>query len=103
MTKDPKDNQVPNESSAHNADVHRAAGEHHKLVLQEKSHSESQKSGAGRKVGKGLILAGLGCIVALKVYLMLFVIDPIVGIYGFTTIMLVFLAFFFTFTKYKDP
>jgi hyaluronan synthase len=103
MTKDIKDNQVPNESSTHSADVHGAAGEHHKLVLQEKSHAESQKSGAGRKVGKGLILAGLGCIVALKVYLMLFVIDPIVGIYGFTTIMLVFLAFFFTFTKYKDP
>jgi hyaluronan synthase len=50
-----------------------------------------------------LIIAGLGAIVTLKLYLVLFVIDPIIGLYGFLATSLIFMAFLFAYTKYKDP
>jgi hyaluronan synthase len=53
-------------------------------------------------LGRYMIIAGLSTIVALKLYLLLFVLDPVVGVYGFLTSFIVFMAFFFAYTRYKD-
>ena len=50
-----------------------------------------------------LILAGIGTILAIKLYLLLFVIDFTVGIYSFFTSFILFNIFFISYTRYKDP
>ena len=50
-----------------------------------------------------LILAGIGSVLAIKIYLLLFVVDFTVGIYSFFTSLLLFYYFFFSFTRFKDP
>jgi hyaluronan synthase len=50
-----------------------------------------------------LILAGIGSVLVIKLYLLLFVVDFTVGIYSFLTSFLVFYYFFFAFTRFKDP
>ena len=49
------------------------------------------------------ILAGISAIIVTKVYLLLFYLDPILGIYGFLTTFLVFSSFIISYTKYRDP
>jgi cellulose synthase/poly-beta-1,6-N-acetylglucosamine synthase-like glycosyltransferase len=50
-----------------------------------------------------LIIAAVGIVLTTKVYLLIFKIDPITGLYGFFATFLVFSAFFFSYTRYKDP
>jgi hyaluronan synthase len=52
---------------------------------------------------RGLILAALGGILFLKVYMMLFIIDSFVGLYSIITGIVIFGFFFLTFVKFKDP
>jgi hyaluronan synthase len=50
-----------------------------------------------------LILAAIGSVLAIKLYMLLFVVDFTVGIYSFLTSFLIFYYFFFSFTRFKDP
>ena len=50
-----------------------------------------------------LIIAAVGIVLTTKVYLLIFKIDPFTGLYGFFATFLVFSAFFFSYTRYKDP
>jgi len=50
-----------------------------------------------------LIIAAIGIVLTTKVYLLIFKIDPFTGLYGFFATFLVFSAFFFSYTRYKDP
>ena len=50
-----------------------------------------------------LILAGIGTVLAIKLYMLLFVVDFTVGIYSFFTSFIIFYYFFFAFTRFKDP
>lgn len=52
---------------------------------------------------RGIILAALGGILFLKVYLMLFIIDSVVGWYSIVTGIVIFGFFFLTYVKFKDP
>jgi len=62
-----------------------------------------QKTSGRQKISRGMILASIGSIILIKIYLVVFVIDLITGIYGLITTSLVFVAFLFTFLKYQDP
>jgi hyaluronan synthase len=64
---------------------------------------KTRRLSINQRVARGLIVAALGTIVSIKIYLVLFVLDPLVGVYGLITTSLVFTAFLFTFTRYKDP
>ena len=50
-----------------------------------------------------IILASIATILAVKVYFLTFLVDPIVGIYSFLTSFILFNLFFFAYFKYKDP
>lgn len=50
-----------------------------------------------------LIIAAVGIVLITKVYLVIFKIDPLTGLYGLFATFLVFSAFFFSYTRYKDP
>jgi len=50
-----------------------------------------------------LIIAAVGLVLSTKVYLLIFKIDPLTGLYGFIATFLIFSAFFFSYTRYRDP
>ena len=50
-----------------------------------------------------MILGAVGAILAIKLYLLLFVVDFIVGLYSFFTSFLLFNILFIAYTKFKDP
>ena len=50
-----------------------------------------------------LILGGVSAILAVKLYLLLFVVDFTVGLYSFFTSFLLFNILLFAYTKFKDP
>ncbi|MFL6391466.1 MAG: glycosyltransferase, partial [Nitrososphaeraceae archaeon] len=50
-----------------------------------------------------LILGGIGSVLAIKLYMLLFIIDFTVGIYSFLTSFLIFYYFFSAFIRFKDP
>lgn len=50
-----------------------------------------------------LIIAAIGLVLSTKVYILIFKIDPLTGLYGFFATFLIFAAFFFSYTRYKDP
>ena len=50
-----------------------------------------------------LIIAAIGLVLSTKVYVLIFKIDPLTGLYGFFATFLIFSAFFFSYTRYKDP
>jgi len=50
-----------------------------------------------------LTIAAVGLVLSTKVYLLIFKIDPLTGLYGFFATFLIFSAFFFSYTRYKDP
>lgn len=55
------------------------------------------------KVARSLIIAGAGALIATKLYMLMFYLDPILGIYSFLTTFLVFSSFIVSYTMYKDP
>lgn len=50
-----------------------------------------------------LILAGVGAVVAIKLYLVIFVVDFLVGLYSITTVSVLFAVLMCAFLKFKDP
>lgn len=68
------------------------------------SSKERGKKRRGRTAAaKALIVLAVGAILAIKVYLMAFVIDPLVGAYSVVTASLVFIAFLLAFARYRPP
>ncbi len=55
------------------------------------------------KFVRSLIIAGAGALIATKLYMLLFYLDPILGVYSFLTTFLVFSSFIVSYTAYKDP
>ncbi|HXG06955.1 MAG TPA: glycosyltransferase [Nitrososphaera sp.] len=55
------------------------------------------------KVARSLIVAGAGALIATKLYMLFFFLDPILGIYSFLTTFLVFSSFIISYAAYKDP
>ncbi len=55
------------------------------------------------KLVGAFIISAFFILLSVKIFLLLFVIDPVVGTYGFISTLLVSIAFFFSFTRYKDP
>lgn len=50
-----------------------------------------------------LILIGVGAVVAIKLYLLIFVVDLLIGLYSFITICVLFTVLLFTYLKFRDP
>jgi hypothetical protein len=50
-----------------------------------------------------LMITGVGIVMVIKIYLLLFVVDFTVGIYSFLTSLILFNIFFISFTRYKNP
>lgn len=50
-----------------------------------------------------LILIGVGAVVAIKFYLLIFVVDLLVGLYSITTVSVLFAVLMYSFLKFKDP
>ncbi len=50
-----------------------------------------------------LMLAAIGCVLAAKVYFMLYVVDITIGIYSFLTSFVLFNIILFSYFRYKDP
>ncbi len=50
-----------------------------------------------------LILVAIGAVVAIKFYLLIFVVDLFVGLYSVTTVSVLFAVLLFAFLKFKDP
>lgn len=68
-----------------------------------RSNIDHRKVKRKNRAARSLIVTAIGTILAIKIYLMIFVIDPFVGAYGVITTSLVFVAFLFAFAKYKSP
>jgi hyaluronan synthase len=71
-------------------------------VLSQEVHV-STKSSSRKKAAKALIVAGGGSLIATKLYLLFFYLDPFLGVYSVLTTFLVFSSFIVAYTKYKDP
>lgn len=52
---------------------------------------------------RGSILAAVGSVLAIKFYLVLFVIDFIIGLYSIVTTGVLFTVLFISYTKFRDP
>lgn len=50
-----------------------------------------------------LLLVGIGAVVAIKLYLIIFVVDFMVGLYSLTTVSVLFTVLLLAFLKFKDP
>jgi cellulose synthase/poly-beta-1,6-N-acetylglucosamine synthase-like glycosyltransferase len=50
-----------------------------------------------------LIISALGCVLLYRFYQEIFVIDPVVGVYGLLSVFIIFFSFLVSHTKYKDP
>jgi hyaluronan synthase len=69
-------------------------------LLKEKSKPELSK----RKVlVRFLMLAAIGCVLAAKVYFMIYVVDITIGIYSFLTSFVLFNIILLSYFRYKDP
>ncbi|TLX93741.1 MAG: glycosyltransferase family 2 protein [Thaumarchaeota archaeon] len=55
------------------------------------------------KLAGGFVISAFFILLSVKIFLLIFVIDPFVGMYGFISTFLIAMGFFFTFTRYKDP
>lgn len=55
------------------------------------------------KIARSLIIAGAGALIATKLYMLFFYLDPFLGVYSFLTTFLVFSSFIISYTAYKDP
>src|SRR5581483_652727 len=62
-----------------------------------------QKLTPRKKAARALIITGAGALIATKLYMLFFYLDPILGIYSFLTTFLVFSSFIVSYTMYRDP
>ena len=72
------------------------------MSLEQKSKHRSELT-RNRWLVRYAILAALFCILAVKFYMMLYVLDIVVGAYSFITTFVLFNILLITYTKYKDP
>jgi hyaluronan synthase len=72
------------------------------LTLEQKSKHKSELS-KKRWLVRYAILVALFSILAVKFYMMLYVLDIFVGAYSFVTTFVLFSILLITYTKYKDP
>jgi hyaluronan synthase len=72
------------------------------MSLEQKSKHISELT-KNRWLVRYAILAALFCILAIKFYMMLYVLDIVVGAYSFITTFVLFNILLITYTKYKDP
>jgi hyaluronan synthase len=72
------------------------------MSLEQKSKHRSELT-KNRWLVRYAILAALFCILAVKFYMMLYVLDIVVGAYSFITTFVLFNILLITYTKYKDP
>jgi hyaluronan synthase len=75
------------------------------LTLQQESRDRVQSGELDRKrwLVRYAILAAIGIILAVKFYMMLYVLDITVGAYSFTTSLVIFSILLVAYTRYKDP
>jgi hyaluronan synthase len=73
------------------------------LALQQRKTEKVTEMDKKRWMIRYLMIAGIGAVLAIKIYLLLFVVDLTVGIYSFFTSFILFNIFFISFTRYKDP
>jgi hyaluronan synthase len=73
------------------------------LALQQQKTEKVREMDKKRWMVRYLLITGIGTILAIKIYLLLFVVDLTVGIYSFFTSFILFNIFFISFTRYKDP
>jgi len=72
------------------------------MSIEQKSKHRSELT-KKRWLVRYAILAALFCILAVKFYIMLYVVDIVVGAYSFITTFVLFNILLITYTKYKDP
>lgn len=72
------------------------------MSLEQKSKHRSELT-KKRWLVRYAILAALFCILAIKFYMMLYVLDIVVGAYSFITTFVLLSILLITYTKYKDP
>ncbi|HKG71639.1 MAG TPA: glycosyltransferase [Nitrososphaeraceae archaeon] len=72
------------------------------MSLEQKSKHKSELT-KSRWLVRYAILTALFCILAVKFYMMLYVLDIVVGAYSFVTTFVLFNILLITYTKYKDP
>jgi hyaluronan synthase len=72
------------------------------MSLEQKSKQRGELT-KSRWLVRYAILAALFCILAIKFYMMLYVLDIVVGAYSFITTFVLFNILLITYTKYKDP
>jgi hyaluronan synthase len=65
--------------------------------------SRIQEMSKSRWLVRYLILIAVGAVVAVKLYLVIFVVDLLVGLYSITTVSVLFAVLMCTFLKFKDP
>ena len=74
--------------------------QHQQQELLIKHYTEIDKK---RWLVRFLIIVAVGLVLSTKVYVLIFKIDPLTGLYGFIATFLIFSAFFFSYTRYRDP
>src|SRR5919107_5618210 len=72
------------------------------MSLEQKTKHRSELT-RNRWLVRYAILTALFCILAVKFYMMLYVLDIVVGAYSFVTTFVLFNILLITYTKYKDP
>jgi hyaluronan synthase len=72
------------------------------MSLEQKSKQRGELT-KSRWLVRYAILAALFCILAIKFYMMLYVLDIVVGAYSFITTFVLFNILLITYTRYKDP
>src|SRR5919107_38785 len=72
------------------------------MSLEQKTKHRSELT-RNRWLVRYAILAALFCILAVKFYMLLYVLDIVVGAYSFITTFVLFNILLITYTKYKDP
>jgi cellulose synthase/poly-beta-1,6-N-acetylglucosamine synthase-like glycosyltransferase len=59
--------------------------------------------GKKEKIARMLVITGGGALIGTKLFMVLFFLDPLLGVYSALTILLIFASFIITYAGYKDP
>jgi hyaluronan synthase len=72
-------------------------------ILSQEIRTSPKASSRKKKAAKALIVVGGGSLIATKLYLLFFYLDPFLGVYSVLTTFLVFSSFIVAYAKYRDP
>lgn len=73
------------------------------MTLQQEGTKIFKEMDRKRWLVRYLILAAIGTMLVIKLYMMIFVIDFTVGLYSFLTSFILFSIFFISYTRFSDP